>query len=165
MYRSTPENFPATFLVGDVLDDAFLPSGKILTKAPETPCPDFHSLTSFRPLTGRVSVIYIARFFHLFNEGEQVEVACKLASLLSPELGSTIFGTHIGSPERPPMNCSDTPMVFFRHSPESWRELWEDKVFAGRPVKLDATVSRVSEQSRHMSRSDEHLLTWSVVML
>jgi hypothetical protein len=120
LYRSTPQTFPATFLVGDVRDSAFLPLGQVSTKAPETPCPDFSSLTSFCSLRGRVSVIYVARFFHLFNEGEQAEFACKLASLLSPEPGSTIFGTHIGSPHR----STNSSTAFFCHSPESWRELW-----------------------------------------
>ena len=132
--------------------------------APETPCPEFHSLTSFCLLRGRVSVIYVARFFHLFTEGKQVEIACKLASLLSPEPGSTIFGTHIGLPERLPTNDFDSSTTFY-HSPQSWRELWEDKVFVGHSVKVDATVSRVPEQFRKTSGSDEHLLTWSVVRL
>ena len=154
LYRSTPQTFPATFLVGNVRDPAFLPPGQVSTKAPDTPCPDLCSLTSFCSLRGRVSAIYAARFFHLFSEGGQVEVACKLASLLSPEPGSTVFGIHIGSLHRPPANSFTAS---FCHSRESWRELWEDKVFAGHSVKIDSTLSA--------SGSDEYLLTWSVVRL
>ncbi|KJA15437.1 hypothetical protein HYPSUDRAFT_48362 [Hypholoma sublateritium FD-334 SS-4] len=164
LYRSTPETFTATCLVGDVLDPAFLPAGQILSKAPDTPCPNFQSLTSCFPLAGRVAVIYVARFFHLFDEKKQLELAFKLAALLAPEPGSTIFGTHIGIPERPPGNILEPASTFFCHSPESWRELWE-KVFVGHAVKIDATVSPVPDNFRKAGGSQEYVLKWSVVRL
>lgn len=162
LYRSTPDTFPATCLVGDVLDPNFLPPGTVSIRVPESPCHEIQSLTSFCSLKGRVSAIYVARFFHLFNEEEQEELACKFASLLSPEPGSTIFGAQIGIPERSPTDSSSS---FFCHSPDSWRELWEDKVFAGHSVKVDGRISQVSEQIRKPGGSNEYLLTWSVVRL
>ena len=165
LYKSTPETFAATCLVGDVLDPVFLPVGKISTRAPATPCPDLRSLTSCLPLAGRVSVIYVARFFHLFDEKKQLDLAFKLAALLSPEPGSTIFGTHIGIPERPQETSPKSPSTFFCHSPESWRELWEDQVFAGHSVKVDAMVSLVPDRFQKAGNSREYILVWSVVRL
>lgn len=165
LYRSTPETFTATCLVGDVLDPAFLPAGEILTKAPDTPCPNFRSLTSCFPLAGRVSVIYVTRFFHLFDERKQLELALKLAALLSPDPGSTIFGAHIGIPERSPGNNLESLSTFFCHSPESWRKLWQDTVFLGHAVKIDATVSLVPDNFRKAGSSQEYILKWSVVRL
>ncbi|KAH9466978.1 hypothetical protein Pst134EB_002015 [Puccinia striiformis f. sp. tritici] len=68
-------------------------------------------LESLNPLEQKARFITCNSVFHLFDEERQTELARRLASLLNDqESGSTIFGTHRG---------------MFRHSPETWKKMWE----------------------------------------
>ena len=82
-FKSTPATCLIKFIVGDVLDDAFL------TPAPVSTAPlDVAGLTSLTSLHGRLSVIFIYAVFHAFDGAQQAQLAQRLASLLSPEPSS-----------------------------------------------------------------------------
>ncbi|KAL4254522.1 hypothetical protein ABKN59_003241 [Abortiporus biennis] len=143
LFCDSPETFPVPFIQGDIFDDTFLQvnnSRNIHDNAMEglnnninipdsnSPrlVPDISNLKSLNSLHGHISIIHASQFFHLFNEDQQTLLAHKLASLLSPEPGSIIFGVHGGQPVK-------GTFQFFRqrgheggmfcHSPESWIEL------------------------------------------
>ena len=145
-FRSTPESFPVRFLAGDVFDDTFLAPGPISQGLllPEPEAVELSALTSLTPLRGKVSAIHAANFFHLFNEEKQKEAAEKLASLLSPEPGSLIFGANAARADRKgvySLNAAATDKPAherFGHSPQSWKELWEG-IFG--PGKVEVSVS------------------------
>ena len=78
-----------------------------------------------------------ADFFHLFDAPTQVAAARNVATLLSPEPGSMIFGLNLGAPVAggaPYTNSRGVQM--YLHSPESWKVMWED-VFEDVPVKIE----------------------------
>jgi hypothetical protein len=104
-------------MTGDVFDPAFIAPRPPFDRPPETPCPDLGVLNSLTPLQGRLSAIHASSFFHLFSEEQQLEVAQRLATLLSPTPGSMIFGTHIGLDKR-----GTRLGRMFCHDPESWKE-------------------------------------------
>lgn len=62
----------------------------------------------------------------LFTEKDQRQLAHALASLLSPESGSTIFGSHMALPDRGVLTgkISDRDFRMFCHDPYSWKEMW-----------------------------------------
>lgn len=55
----------------------------------------------------------------------------------------------------------------FCHSPESWREVWENKIFKGFPIKME-TQFHTSDFDLYgnVSIGDvEYFLVWSIVRL
>ena len=115
--------------------------------------------------------IHASSFFHLFNEEKQLHLARALAGLLSPELGSMIFGLHVGAAEKgfkPSISGGDRRM--WCHSPESWTELWDGLVFEKGVVKVQTNLV-------HWERKDlrpdapqnatvtQAILVWSVTRL
>ncbi|KAJ7088586.1 hypothetical protein C8R44DRAFT_819074 [Mycena epipterygia] len=171
LFRTTPETFPIAFLAGDALDTTFLEPSEPVTSASEitVPAPSLASLTCLTPLRGYVSAIHISSVFHLFFEPQQLQLARALAGLLSPVLGSVIFGSHVGRRAkgfRTEALCSGGHM--FCHSPESWREMWEE-VFPKGSVRVEAAlktrvISDISSRE-NTSSVDAGMLTWSVTRL
>jgi hypothetical protein len=166
LFKSTPETFPAAFVAGDAFDPAMLAPRRAFITEDDTAnipsaTPPLRELTSLTPLQGKISAIHASSFFHLFPESKQLELAHLLASLLSPEKGSVIFGQHGSRPvkgfrtEGLPKDAVDAegkpipPVKMFCHSPESWKQMWTEEVFAGgdgkgsERIKVDARLIEV----------------------
>ncbi|TFY61381.1 hypothetical protein EVG20_g7081 [Dentipellis fragilis] len=147
LFNTTSERFTVPFVAGDIFDPAHLTAVPPLgaSQAPPSPRPDIHTLTSLNPLHGHVSAIFASSFFHLFSEAEQLELAKKLAGLLSPQAGSMIFGMHVGYPTKAthkgPPGVPNKEYVLFTHSPESWTEMWDGEVFPKGAVKVEAYLA------------------------
>ncbi|KAJ3804249.1 hypothetical protein F5876DRAFT_53629 [Lentinula aff. lateritia] len=173
LFNTDPTTFPVTFIPGNVLDPAFisLQPPLLLHESPPSVSPTPTSLT---PLRGHLSAIHTSAFFHLFNKDEQLLIAQKLASLLSPVPGSVVFGSHrgAGTPwegEREGEREGDRERegerererggtVFYRHSPASWKEMWERDVFGGADlIRVDAGLA-LDDRSRE-------ILWWTVTRL
>ena len=152
------------FIPGDAFDDAFLKASPPAVAVPSDPAPVLSELTTLTPLSGRLAAIHASSFFHLFSEEKQLDMAKRLASLLSSEPGSMIFGGHVGLPEKGHRDRKNSHQIFmFCHSPESWKDLWENQVFAPGQVKVEAIL----KDSVRISRPNEknHFLVWSVTRL
>ncbi|KAF5359213.1 hypothetical protein D9756_003133 [Leucocoprinus leucothites] len=102
LYRTSPSTFPAGFVPGDAFNPQILSlNDPFYLPPPTTPKPtNLSSLTSLNPLKGHVSAIHTSLLFHLFDEEKQLDLARRLASLLSPEEGSMIFGGHYARPKQ-----------------------------------------------------------------
>ncbi|KAJ3828479.1 hypothetical protein F5878DRAFT_409002 [Lentinula raphanica] len=168
LFNSDPSTFLVTFVQGNVLDDSFItiqsPLNPVHDLSNASTDSDLSSLSlqsllsltpnsypepqSLNPLRGYLSAIHTSAFFHLFDQAEQILIAKKLASLLSPLPGSIIFGSQIGAdvPMEGVRNGSGT--LFYRHSPDSWKEMWEKEVFGGKAnmIRVEAGISRDSER-------------------
>ncbi|KAJ3716033.1 hypothetical protein C8R42DRAFT_588942 [Lentinula raphanica] len=168
LFNSDPSTFPVTFVQGNVLDDSFItiqsPLNSVHDLSNASTDSDLSSLSlqsllsltsnsypepqSLNPLRGYLSAIHTSAFFHLFDQAEQILIAKKLASILSPLPGSIIFGSQIGAdvPMEGVRNGSGT--LFYRHSPDSWKEMWEKEVFGGKAnmIRVEAGISRDSER-------------------
>lgn len=89
---------------------------------------------------GHLSVIHASLFFHLFDEKKQLDLARRVAGLLSPQSGSMIFGGHYGRLEegtRTEVLADGLIHTQFWHSPKSWKNLWEEQVFRKRSVSVE----------------------------
>lgn len=167
LFLSSPESFPAAFVEGDIFDSATI-SPRAPFKATEVlpPRPDLKSLISLTPLQGHIAAIYAASFFHLFDESKQLQVARQLASLLSPMPGSSIFGGHVGSPVKEIRTYKNSDFQMFCHSPESWRDLWENQVFEKGDVRVDTRLIVLSYKTDEQAEAvDAYWLSWSITRL
>lgn len=113
---------------------------------PSTPRPDLTSLTSLTPLQGHVSAIHVSAFFHLFGKEEQISAAHALASLLSPEPGSMIFGTHSTLEVSGLGKLGSLKRTIYCFNPEDWKVLWEEEVFEKGSVKVEAALADMSKE-------------------
>ncbi|EIW87294.1 hypothetical protein CONPUDRAFT_116479 [Coniophora puteana RWD-64-598 SS2] len=162
LFRTTPSTFPAHFVAGDAFDAKVL---DIFPPAELGQAPPRHAMTnleSLNPLRGQFSVIYAAKFFHLFNEEKQLHLARALAGLLSPEHGSMILGSHAGGKEKGLLTTerAGTRVSLFCHCPESWVAMWESDVFKTGQVKAEAWLKDMEYNGEMYC-----FLEWSVVRL
>lgn len=75
--------------------------------------------------TGKMDMIFISSFLHLFDWAGQIKAARQLAKLLRPKEGSAIFGRQLGSVvsgEFPNLKGEGTN---FRHDVASFEKLWK----------------------------------------
>lgn len=141
LFRTTQETYPVAFFSGDIFNNSHISPRAPLYSPPETPRPVLSGLTSLNPLQGHISAIHTASFFHLFGKEEQIQAARALASLLSPEPGSMIFGVHTSQPaegQREYTNARGTKIYCF--SPEEWTELWDGDVFEKGTVEVKTEI-------------------------
>ncbi|KZT04788.1 uncharacterized protein LAESUDRAFT_682254 [Laetiporus sulphureus 93-53] len=167
LFNSSSETFPVPFVPGDIFSPTFLAPSPPFSTPPSTPAPHFPSLTTLTPLLGQVSAIHASSLFHLFDEAQQLQLARALAGLLSPLSNSVIFGSHGGRPEK---GFRERPRErggrMFSHSPESWKEMWEEEVFGRGEVRVEAELKE--GRMRSGSRDEEGRawrLVWSVTRL
>ena len=166
LYKSTPETFPVPFIPGDLLSPTFIsphPPFYGTDQLPE-PLPALKDLTSLTQLQGRLTFVHASLLFHLFDRPQQTNLAKSLASLLSPESGSTIFGIHRSEPI-PGIYPDVRGGEIYCHTPETWAELWDGEIFEKGTVKVQAEM-RESE-ARGLTRlrlgtGKLHLIVWSV---
>ena len=135
--------------------------------------PPLNTLSSLIPLQGKISAIHMSSFFHLFTEDRQLQLAKTVSSLLSPEKGSVIFGQHGAMPVKGLERHNRHQVKRFCHSPESWKQLWEEDVFGGDDKDDRVTVKVETELIGFMKTNlvdclegeKVWLLKWSVTRL
>ena len=125
-------------------------------------------MESLTELRGHISAIYASSFFHLFDEEKQFELGKRLAGLLDPRPGSTIFGSHTAAPVKG--KYSDPFMAIFRHSPESWTQMWEEQIFEKGQVKVNTVLKELSVNADGKmlpagGETSVYWLSWSVERL
>ena len=109
-------------------------------------------------------------FFHLFDEAKQVELARRLASLLSPAPGSLILGRQFAAPVKGSrtgvIHAPDQPVVrLFCHSPASWAALWDGVVFSKGTVRVEAELRELSLYVGSPPEQRFWWMFWSVTRL
>ena len=115
---------------------------------------------TLRPLGGKMDIIHLGHFLHLFKWQDQVRAATNIAKFLSPVKGSLIVGHQVGSGDSgefplPWTNRKDNGV--FWHNEASFRQFWE-QVPGEWEVKFDF-VSRprsLAKDPRDMLFADPH---------
>ena len=81
----------------------------------------------------------------MFDEAQQSFIAKSLASLLSPQPGSTIFGMHVAHSAAGIHTWSDIGDLYC-HSPETWTDLWDGEIFERGTVRVDTKMKALDAQ-------------------
>lgn len=170
LFKSSPETLPVTFIPGDIFDPTYLALSPPLSALPSTPAPALPGLSSLTPLQGHVSAIHASMFFHLFDEAKQLELARRLASLLSLAPGSLILGRQVAAPIKGPRDAvsraPDQPVVrLFCHTPASWAALWDGVVFKEGTVRVEAELREVTLYADSPPEQRVWWMLWSVTRL
>ena len=79
-----------------------------------------------RDIRETMDVVVASAFFHLFSRAKQLVIVQTLISVLRPQPGSMIIGAHLGCTYPAEYELSLGGPKSFRHSPESFAQLWEE---------------------------------------
>ncbi|KAF5359217.1 hypothetical protein D9756_003137 [Leucocoprinus leucothites] len=167
LFKSTPQSFPAGFVAGNAFEPHIIePREQPFYEAPITPRPqNLQELKSLMPLQGHISAIHASSFFHIFSEEKQIQLARRLASLLSPEPGSMIFGCHRGLK----VKAVTSDLLGFEmtcYSPETWRDLWDGVIFRKGTVDVRAELRDANREDVSLDDGGKiYFLDWSVTRL
>ncbi|KAK9770543.1 hypothetical protein SCAR479_12814 [Seiridium cardinale] len=75
---------------------------------------------------GRVDIIYVGSFLHLFNFEKQQEILAQLVRVLRKRPGAMVFGRHLGAEQGGEFHMRSLGWDVYRHSEETMRKLWAD---------------------------------------
>jgi hypothetical protein len=116
-------------LIGVDLQRDFINLGQKLYKGP-TPGIEFRTANLLEPtdnnlddLKGKVNLLYTGAVFHLFDEEQQRTFAEKIATLLATSGKVAVFGAHRGAYTAGAFVHRRVGLNY-RHSPETFKELW-----------------------------------------
>ena len=82
-------------------------------------------------LEGKIDVIYLASFLHIFSWDDQLKICKRVIKTLRPRKGSSVFGRQVGSLKAkeviPPgeMGIDKSGSRWWRHDVESFTKLWD----------------------------------------
>lgn len=87
----------------------------------------FDEASPLAELAGQISIIYVGDLFHLFNLEDQEKIAARVVQLLASNPGALVLGRQSGSenPGEFSRSGDESGRKSFRHSPESWKALWD----------------------------------------
>ncbi|PBK67606.1 hypothetical protein ARMSODRAFT_889090 [Armillaria solidipes] len=165
LFKSTTDTFPARFIPADIFQLKGLP------KKEAGLVPELSQVQSIGELSGSISAIHASALFHLFDEEGQFELAKIMATLLSSESGSMMFGSHGGRPEKgirfEVAPGAQRTVNMFCHSPESWQSLWDGEVFPRGTVRVDVSLQETERPDMIILNSSvkQYLLVWCITVL
>lgn len=96
------DRLEATFIPGDVFAEDFLMDHR-----------------------GKVDIIYLGSFLHLFSEPQQRAVVRQLRRLLRPCAGSMVFGRNLGAGKGGPFRMESIGWDLYRHDPQTIADLFQ----------------------------------------
>ena len=122
------ENTYGADLHGEFIEagyDLFQDKGKLKTKFLTADILDPSS--AFTQLDGKLDMIWVGSFLHLFGWDDQVNVATRLVQLLRTRKGSVVFGRQAGNitPGEIP-HSANAGGTMYRHDPASFEKLWQE---------------------------------------
>lgn len=77
-------------------------------------------------LKGKMDMVFMASFIHLFSYEQQVEVCKMVVGLLRDRKGSMLFGRQIGSVKAGATVDESGKESKFRHNEETFRRMWKE---------------------------------------
>jgi len=157
-FREKPGAPAPSFIAGDIFDRSFLDMDAVLARD----YPRAETLVTLTPLVGKVRVIHVSAFFHLFDEHNQAELTTRLAKILSEMPESIIIGSHVGAVEKGVHKTSlgEDVAVFF-HSPASFKQVWYD-AFQGGEDKIEAVVEQTTLPQESVPAPPLQWMKWYV---
>ncbi|KAG8844236.1 hypothetical protein FRB96_003240 [Tulasnella sp. 330] len=83
--------------------------------------------SGFEKIEGKIDIIYLGSFLHLFDWDDQVKIATRLVSILRPERGSLVLGRQVGSVAPGVIeHKTNESGKMYRHDAESFTRMWKE---------------------------------------
>ena len=118
-------------------------------------------------IQGKFDIVNAEAFFHIFTRPKQLLAVQKVIGLLRPEPGSVVFGWQLGSLR--PAQYELPKGSRFRHSPESFAELWKEAAASsGSQWKVDSSLDEVDmegSENRPWAEPYTRVLVFTVTRL
>ncbi|KAH9903902.1 S-adenosyl-L-methionine-dependent methyltransferase [Xylariomycetidae sp. FL2044] len=148
---------PSHNLIGVDLEPRFLELGYELFRDRDTLRARFQAADVFDPnfladLAGKVDIIFVGSFLHLFDFDQQKAIVAQLGKLLRPKAGSLVFGRHRATANEGGITKANAlGWTLFHHSEETMERLWAEA-----PVgKWEVSSNLVPYQSEGWTKSTE----------
>jgi SAM-dependent methyltransferase len=122
--------FSGEMIVGDALDDS--PNGAAAI------------------LRGKVDIVHIASFLHLFDWDGQIKAGVRLVEFIKPDAANAlVLGRQLGSSQpKERKNPANPSEISFMHNPESFQKLWSEIAErTGTKWEVDAWLKTVTTHS------------------
>jgi len=131
--RLVTDGAPSENLYGSDLRPEFFELGYKLFRDKETlkstfiAADIFDAQSGLNQLQGKIDILYVGSFLHLFGYDKQVEVCKATVKLLRPKEGGLVVGRQIGhleAGERP--HRTNKEQTMYRHNETSFARMWEE---------------------------------------
>ena len=111
------------------------------------------------PVQGKIDILQSSAIFHLFTRPKQMLLVQRMISILQPELGSVVFGSCLGSLKPAEHDLAPGGPRSFRHSPESFAELWKEAAIpSGSQWKVEGSLDTVgTARNEHMPWAEPNM--------
>jgi hypothetical protein len=124
---------PSTQLTGCDLRPEFFALGYELfrdassLKATFFPADVFASGTPLDDLNGKIDIIYVGSFLHLFTYDTQVRICKRLVNILRVEAGAMVVGRQVGATVAgEKISRTNMEERMWRHDEESFKRMWRE---------------------------------------
>ncbi|KAH9986438.1 hypothetical protein F4779DRAFT_611818 [Xylariaceae sp. FL0662B] len=74
---------------------------------------------------GKIDIVYLGRFLHLFSDMQQRAVMRQLGKLVRPQRGSMVLGRHLGAEEGGPFRMESSGWDVYRHDHHTIKALFQ----------------------------------------
>lgn len=123
---------PARQLYGAELEAPFIDMGYELFRDKETfgahfvvaDIFDVSEARALRALEGRVHIVHVGLFLHLFDWPQQVAACERIVRILKPERGALVLGQQMGTTA--PGRVDHGHKVLFKHDARTFEKLWAE---------------------------------------
>ncbi|KAF7628457.1 hypothetical protein AFLA_003813 [Aspergillus flavus NRRL3357] len=121
---------PSENIIGADTEGRFMDLGYELFRDKDTLKARFYAASVFdeeflSEWHGKIDIIYVGAFLHLFDIEKQALVVARLVELLRRRPGSIVFGRNLGAERGGAFRMKTLGWDVFRHSRETMRLLWE----------------------------------------
>ncbi|XWW92241.1 hypothetical protein V2A60_000164 [Cordyceps javanica] len=135
---------PSTNILGADTEGRFVDLGYELFQDRETLQSHFYTQSIFDEeflpeWHGKVDIIYLGSFLHLFDFQKQAVVVSQLVKLLRKRQGSLVFGRHLGADEGGEFRMDSLGWDLYRHSDATIQKLWKQAPEGQWEVSSDLT--------------------------
>jgi hypothetical protein len=123
---------PASQLHGAELEAPFIEMGYELFRDRETfkaqfMVADIFDMSADRPLSeleGKMDIVHVGLFLHLFDWPDQVAACERIVSILKPEAGVLVLGQQMGTTA--PGRVNHGHKILFKHDAATFEKLWAE---------------------------------------
>jgi len=130
------------------LDEAKLPRTTFMT------ADVFADESRLDELVGKMDIVHVASFFHLFNLEDGTKAAKRVISLMRRRPGSMVLGRQMGNKVAGEMTRSSGGLAY-RHDPESFKKWWND-LGESMGTKWDVMVESGHRPVLKAEKGEEH---------